>query len=133
MLDRLLGLRGRPFTRSLTVLGASFGAMAPDAWDWNWLRTHASAAQQEAAAASLTSYAQKLELDEALALFDLPADVSRESVKAAWHDAARRWHPDVACDESQRAEHQARFITYRAAYDCLQRAFDTGALPKARA
>ncbi len=129
VLDRLLKLRGKPFTRAMTVMGASLGAMAPDAWDWPRLR-RAGEKARATAERHVAEGAAALEEIEALALFGLGPDATREALTAAWHEAARVWHPDMAPDDAQRERHNMRFIAYRAAYERLRAAFEAGRLPR---
>lgn len=126
--DRLLRLRGRPFTRAMTVLGASFGAMLPDLWDWNWL-SRASDQHRRFVEAQSQRRAAQLPEREALALFNLPASAAREDLRRAWREQSLRWHPDRAPSPEARAEHHLRFVTLNAAYQRLERAFDEGRLP----
>jgi len=118
LIDSLARLRGRPFTRSMAVLGSTFGAMLPDVWDWRWLR-RATDAQRRKVQQTLERRAGEMRRSEALAILGLPRDAGQDEIKAAWRAAAARWHPDKARDEARRAEHQLRFITLRAAYDSL--------------
>ncbi len=129
LLDRLFGLRGRPFARAGTVLGASVGAILPDVWDWEWLR-RASAAQYKAVAGRVREHAARLEDDEALALLGLHAGATAEDVRRAWHAASKRWHPDLAPDGATRREHALRFVTLNAAHERLCDALESGRLPR---
>lgn len=129
LVDRLLGLKGRPFARAMTVLGGSLGAMLPDVWDWRWLRETADESQRAAAHEGIRRCAADLEEDEALALFGLDGRAARDELRSAWRQASKRWHPDLASDE-QRREHHLRFISYQCAYERLERAFDEGRLPR---
>lgn len=131
LFDGLFGLKGRPFTRFMTVVGTSFGAMLPDVWDWEWLRGSADDEEREFVSERLCSRAAKLPEAEALALFDLPASAARDDLKAAWRGVAQRWHPDKARTAEARTEHQVRFLAYKAAYDQLCAAYDAGRLPLA--
>jgi hypothetical protein len=128
-LDRLLGLRGKPFTRALTVFGGSTGALLPDVWDWSWLRSMASAADRAAVHEHISRQAGHLSVAEALALFDLPATATLAEVKSAWRTAALRWHPDRAHGTDEQAEYHLRFVTYQAAYERLVLAFESGGDP----
>src|SRR5262245_59841303 len=67
LLDRMLGLRGRPFSRAMTVLGSTLGAILPDAWDWNWLRK-AAPHEREAVAEEVQRRAANLPDADALEL-----------------------------------------------------------------
>ncbi len=127
-LDSLLRLRGRPFTRFMTVVGSSFGAMLPDVFEWSWLRS-ADADARQAVADTVQRKAADLGDVEALALFDLTSEASADDLKRAWHNAAHRWHPDRAADDAARAEHHLRFVAYQAAYERLRSAYDAGRLP----
>ena len=60
LLDGLLRLRGKPFTRFMTVVGSSLGALLPDVWDWEWLRDSADAAEQAAVAEGVQRQAARL-------------------------------------------------------------------------
>lgn len=130
VIDRLLGLRGRPFARFFTVMGSSLGALLPDVWDWRWLRSGATEAQRKTVAETVQQSAGRLDEDEALALFGLSPRASREDLRQAWRSASQRWHPDKARTESQRVEHHLRFITYQAAHERLARAYEQGRLPR---
>ena len=72
--DGLLGLKGKPFTRFMTVMGSSLGAMLPDVWDWQWLREIADGAEREIAAAAVERHAAALPEAAALALFPPTTD-----------------------------------------------------------
>ncbi len=126
--DRLLRLRGRPFTRAMTVLGASIGAILPDIWDWKWL---AKTSDEDRRVIEEQSKRRAAELPEhdALALFDLPASATRAELQRAWREQCLRWHPDRATTPEARAEHHLRFVTLQAAYGRLERAYDDGRLP----
>lgn len=127
-IDSLLRLRGRPFTRFMTVVGSSFGAMLPDVFDWSWLRSADVDAQR-----TMVDAARRRGADlgdaEALELFELGPGASVDDLKRAWHAMAHRWHPDRAPDEAARAEHHVRFVTYQAAYERLRAAYEAGRLP----
>lgn len=133
LLDGLLRLRGRPFTRAMTVLGSTMGAMVPDLWDWNWLRTSADDPERRAVDEQMRRRAAELPDDEALALFDLPANASLEELRHAWRAMSLRWHPDKAPDEGRRREYELRFVTYQSAYNRLCAAFEAGRLPRGAA
>ncbi len=126
--DKLLRLKGRPFARFMTVMGSSLGAMLPDVWDWNWLRS-ADTRQRRVVDEQVRRRAAELPEAEALELFGLTPAATRDDLKRAWREISRRYHPDKAADESQRAEFHLRFLTYRAAYDRLCRAYDESRLP----
>jgi len=128
-LDGLLRLRGRPFTRSLTVLGSTFGALLPDVWDWSWLRNQARPQERQVVAEHVRRRAADLSVEEALALFHLRPGASPAQLKQAWREVAQRWHPDKAPDDACRAEYHVRFVAYQAAYQRLCRAY--GAPPPA--
>ncbi|GEM_PF-1018341 len=130
LIDSLLGLRGRPFTRALTVLGTSFGAMLPDVWDWKWFQA-ASPQEQATARSQIRRRAAELPEADALALFGLSSSASRAELKSAWHGVCLRWHPDRAPDAAQRREYHTRFIVYQAAYARLVGAYEAGRLPVA--
>jgi len=129
LLDGVLRLRGRPFTRFLTVVGSTLGALLPDVWDWSWLRDVATPAEQELVADRARSQMEQLPEADALSLFGLSPDASATDLRRAWHDAAQRWHPDKASDEPSRVEYRVRFIVYQAAYERLRRAYEEGRLP----
>ncbi len=129
LVDGVLGLKGKPFTRFLTVMGTSLGAMLPDVWDWEWLRDAATPDERQAAAEQVERRAAGLPEADALALFELPATASREDLKHAWREVSLRWHPDKAPDAAARDEYHVRFVAYQAAYERLSRAYDEGRLP----
>lgn len=119
ILDSLLHLRGRPFSRMLTILGGSAGAMLPDAWDWQWFARQ-SAQRREAVVECVKDSGEGMSREQALALLGLTADATADEIRAAWRDAARRWHPDHA-GATERDMYRLRFIASRAAYEALQR------------
>ncbi len=120
LLDGVLRLRGRPFTRSLTVLGSTFGALLPDVWDWEWLRDRAGPRERQVVEEQVQRRAADLSLREALELFELSPQAGPDELKRAWREISQRWHPDKAPDERRRAEYHVRFLVYRAAYDRLR-------------
>lgn len=120
LVDKALGTRGRPFTRFLTVLGSTFGALLPDVWDWEWLRG-ADARQRRHVEEQVSRRAAELQESEALLLLGLRPDATSTEARERWRELARRWHPDKATEDAQRAEHQVRFIAYRQGYDALCR------------
>jgi DnaJ domain len=122
VLDRLLGFRGRPFSRALCVLGSSVGAMLPDAWDWTWLREKAGPRERERVSATLEREVDRVSLDEARSLLGLHRDASLDDLRKAWREACLTWHPDRAADERDRREFQLRFIVLKRAYDRLHAA-----------
>jgi hypothetical protein len=130
LLDGLFRLRGRPFTRAMTVLGSTFGAMVPDLWDWEWLRNRAGKDDRQAMGEHVRRRAAELPEDDALALFDLPGNATVEELRHAWRAMSLRWHPDKAPDDARRREYELRFVTYQSAYDRLCAAFDAGRLPR---
>jgi hypothetical protein len=130
LLDGLLRLRGRPFTRAMTVLGSTLGAMVPDLWDWEWLRRSAGDQERRVLDEQVRRRAAELPEDEALSLFDLPASATIEELRHAWRAMSLRWHPDKAPDEARRREYEVRFVTYQSAYNRLSEAFDAGRLPR---
>jgi len=130
LVDSLLRLKGRPFSRFLTVFGSTVGALLPDAWDWNWLRERASAAQKKVIADQVERRATELPLAEALALFHLTPTASRARLTQAWREASLRWHPDKAENAAAAAEYQVQFIALRAAYERLCQAYDENRLPQ---
>lgn len=127
-IDGLLGLKGRPFARFATVMGSSLGALLPDVWDWEWLRA-ADSQERQVLERQVAQRAAELPEADALAIFELPSTATRAELKAAWHAAAGRWHPDKARDEAARSEHHVRFVTYQGAYERLVQAYDAGRLP----
>ncbi|MBU0639965.1 MAG: J domain-containing protein [Planctomycetes bacterium] len=129
--DGLFGLKGKPFTRFMTVVGASLGAMLPDVWDWRWFRESADREQQRVVAEKVAQRARKLPEVEALELFGLGRTATRDQLKHAWRSVSQRWHPDKVPDQRQRAEYHVRFVAYQAAYELLCRAYDEGRLPSA--
>lgn len=130
LLDGAFRLRGRPFTRSLTVLGATLGALLPDAWDWNWWKSELDPQTRARVSQRIRSAAEQLSEDAALALLDLDPDASAEQLRSAWRAAALRWHPDKAPSVEQQREYQLRFMAYQAAYRRLQAAYAAGDLPR---
>lgn len=131
LVDSLLNLKGRPFTRALTVLGSTVGAILPDAWSWRWLREQATLRQRRVVEQRVTARAGMLPVEQALALFDLAPRASRRELRRAWHAFSRRWHPDRAADAAARAEHHLRFVAGQAAYERLKAAYARGELPRA--
>ena len=130
LIDSVMRLRGKPFTRFMTVMGSSLGAMLPDVWDWKWFSRVAEPRDREVVAEQVREKAAKLEYEEALTLFGLAGDATREQLKAAHRQASKRWHPDRAADDETREEYHVRFLAYQAAYEQLDRAFDAGRLPR---
>ncbi|MFH1749138.1 MAG: J domain-containing protein [Planctomycetota bacterium] len=128
LIDGLLRLKGRPFTRFLTVMGTTLGALLPDVWDWRWYRENASPRQKKVVREQVQRRAGELPLDEALALFGLQPGVTPEELRSAWHAISRRWHPDKAPDERRRSEYHVRFVAYQAAYERLRAAYESGEL-----
>lgn len=128
--DALLGLRGKPFTRFMAVMGASVGAMLPDVWDWKWLRESATPAQRDAFAEGVRRRVAALPESDALELFELAPTATRDELKRAWRDVLQRWHPDKAPSEATRPEYHLRFLAYKAAYERLAQAYDEGRLPR---
>jgi hypothetical protein len=129
IVDGLFGLKGRPFTRFMTVVGSSLGAMLPDVWDWEWLRGSATPEQREVVSERIQQRAAELPESDALALFDLSPTASRDDLKRAWRAVLQRWHPDKAHDEATRAEYHVRFLAYQSAYKQLCQAYEAGRLP----
>ncbi len=128
LLDGLFRLKGRPFTRAMTVMGSTMGALLPDAWDWSWLRS-ATTEERGVVDERLRVRADGLEIREALALFDLSPTDSAAALRTAWHDLAARSHPDGARDDDDRQERRLRFQTYQAAHTILKQAHEDGRLP----
>jgi DnaJ-domain-containing protein 1 len=127
LVDTVFRLRGKPFTRFMTVMGARLGAMAPDVWDWKWF-SRADRAVREEVTRQVQRRAAELAEAEARALLGVGARADGEAIKHAWREAARRWHPDKAADDMQRAEYRLKFIAYQAAYARLtERAQEGGA------
>lgn len=129
-LDGVLGLRGKPFTRFMTVVGASVGAMVPDVLDWKWLGEAADETDRQATDEQLRRRAVELDDDTALHLLGLAPHDSLDALKSAWRAAAQRWHPDKARTPSESVEFRSRFVTYQATYDRLRRAYESGRLPR---
>ncbi len=129
LIDGLLRLKGKPFTRFLTVFGSTIGAILPDAWDWKWYRERAGPRERKVVAEQVERRAGELARDEALALFGLSPAASRDELKRAWRETSRRWHPDRAPDERRRSEYHVRFVAYQAAYERLCTAYENGELP----
>ena len=130
VVDSLLRLKGKPFTRFMTVFGSTVGAILPDAWDWKWLRERAGPREKEVVAREVAQRAADLPLAEALALFHLSPGASREQLKHAWREVSQQWHPDKAPDDVRQAEYHLRFVVHQAAYDRLCQAYDEGRLPE---
>lgn len=128
--DGLFRLKGKPFTRAMTVMGASVGAMLPDVWDWKWFRS-ADEGQQKVVSEQVERRAAELSLEAALELFGLTRGASREDLKQTWRSVSQRCHPDKASSDTERAEFHLRFVTYNAAHERLCQAFDAGELPGA--
>jgi hypothetical protein len=129
VLDSLFRLRGRPFTRAMSVMGSSLGAMLPDVWDWKWLRSSADKEDRKVVADQVKRRAAQLSEAEALSWFGLAPTASHEQLKHAWRIVSQRWHPDKAPDAGRRREYQIRFVAYQAAYERLCRAYEEGRLP----
>jgi hypothetical protein len=129
VVDGVFGLKGKPFTRFMTVMGSSLGALLPDVWDWQWLSEFAAPAEREVVAEQVCRRAAELPEAEALALFDLAPTATRAELKQAWRSILQRWHPDKAPDETRRPEFHVRFLAYNAAYERLCRAYEDGRLP----
>lgn len=129
--DSLLHLRGRPFTRFMTVMGSRLGAMLPDVWDWQWFRTSDPAAQR-LTEKHVRKAAGILPEDDALALFGLSRAAGVDDLKRSWRSMSQRWHPDKAPDAAARSEYHLRFVTYQAAYERLCEAYREGRLPMRR-
>ena len=127
--DGVFGLKGKPFTRFMTVVGSSFGAMLPDVWDWDWLRQSAKS-ERKVVVEQVRRRARKLPEADALELFGLPESATHDQLKEAWRTVSQRWHPDKAPEEEHRAEYHVRFLAYRAAYERLVQAYDAGRLPR---
>jgi hypothetical protein len=128
--DGVLGLKGKPFGRFMTVVGSSLGALLPDVWDWQWLRESAAPAEREVVAEQVRRRAAELPETDALALFALSGSAGREELKRVWREVLQRWHPDKAPDEAARAEYHVRFLAYKTAYERLCHAYDEGRLPR---
>ena len=130
VLDGIFKLRGKPFTRAFTVLGSTFGAILPDAWDWNWLQQHADEEQRRVIDEQVRKCVNNLPEQEALDLFDLPASAPLEELRHAWRALSLRWHPDKAPDAARRREYELRFVAYKSAYELLVSAYEQGHLPR---
>ncbi|QOJ13940.1 MAG: DnaJ domain-containing protein [Planctomycetia bacterium] len=128
LLDRLFGLRGRPFARFGTVVGATLGAVLPDAWDWQWFRS-AGQDEQRAVSDAVQRRAADLPEVEALELLGLTASATRDDLRIAWRRAAAEWHPDGAANDADRTERHLRFVALQAAHERLRAAYDAGRLP----
>jgi len=130
--DGVLGLKRKPFTRFLTVVGSSLGALLPDAWDWQWLRQSATEDDRQVISDQLRRRAAELPEADALALFNLTTAASRDELKHAWRQVLQRWHPDKAPDQLRRSEYHLRFLAYKVAYERLCAAYEAGQLPLGR-
>lgn len=130
LLDRAFKLRGRPFTRSLTVLGLKFGALLPDVWDWRVYHEKLNPKVRRFFEKKAQQQAEQLPEADALALFELSAHSSRDELKATWRRLSKRWHPDHAPNPAEVDAYRLRFITYRAAYERLEQAYAAGRLPR---
>jgi hypothetical protein len=130
--DGVFNLKGKPFTRFMTVVGSSFGAMLPDVWDWKWLRDSASESDRKVVAQRVRKRARELPEADALELFGLDGTATRDDLKAAWRRTSLRWHPDKAPDDRRRVEYHVRFLAFRAAHERLSRAYEEGRLPVRR-
>lgn len=128
-LDRLFGFKGKPFQRSLGVLGTTLGAMVPDVWDATWLRQRADDADRQTVTEQVQHGAAELDLKAAAELLELDDINDREALRDAWRVQAKRWHPDVAPQE-RGEEHRLRFVACQAAYERISRAFENGELPR---
>ena len=128
-IDSLFHLRGRPFTRALTVMGATAGAILPDAWDIRWFRK-ADRATRDETTRRVQAAAGALPEADALELFGLDATADRDELKRAWRAVSKRWHPDLAPDGEARGEYHLRFVAYQAAYELLRTAYDENRLPR---
>ena len=126
--DSLFHLKGRPFTRFMTTMGGSVGAMLPDVWDWNWFQA-AGAAVRRLTEKKVRRAAAELPEADALTLFGLTPASSAEDLKTAWREVSKRWHPDKAPNDEARGEYQLRFVAYGAAHERLCDAFEAGRLP----
>ena len=131
LLDGLFRFRGKPFTRAFTVLGSTLGAILPDAWDWKWLRSDADVEQRREIDEQVRKRAGELPVQDALDLFDLPANAPVDELRHAWRALSLRWHPDKAPDAARRREYEVRFVAYKTAYELLLRAYEEGRLPRA--
>ena len=58
---------------------------------------------------------------EHLAVLDLPLDASlqRAQLKAAFHKAAMRWHPDMHVGDTHKAAAEVKFKQVKEAYESL--------------
>jgi hypothetical protein len=129
LVDGVFGLKGKPFTRFMTVLGTSLGALLPDVWDWEWLQADAAPEERAVVDATVTQRAAELPESDALALFGLSPTADQDALKHAWRAVLQRWHPDKAPDEARRPEFHVRFLAYKAAYERLCTAYEAGRLP----
>ncbi|MCG3125853.1 MAG: hypothetical protein CHACPFDD_00680 [Phycisphaerae bacterium] len=126
--DGLLGLRGKPFTRFMTIMGSTLGAVLPDVWDWRWFR-RADASQRRAVEEHVRGRVDQGELDEALALLGLDRRANADALRSAWRGLSQRWHPDKAPDDASRDEYRLRFVALQAAHDRVGAALERGELP----
>lgn len=127
--DGLLRLRGKPFTRFMTIMGSTFGAVLPDVWDWRWFR-QADATQRRAVEQHVRGRVDQGDLDQALALLGLDGRTDADALRSAWHAVSQRWHPDKAPDDAWRDEYRLRFVACQAAYERIGAALERGELPR---
>lgn len=129
--DRLFKLPGRPFSRSLGVLGATVGATLPDAWK-TIIDAHRAlgSAARKLIEKHVLAATDRLPEERTLRLFGLTPRATREELHQAWRRVAAAWHPDRAPDEAERVRYHYRFVAYQAAYDRLKLAYDKGRLPR---
>jgi hypothetical protein len=128
LLDSALGLRGRPFARGLTILGATGGALLPDAWTRRPRSERGKDVERVGPPPRVRLQRDAWER-EALALFGLLPTATREQLRSAWHRVSLQWHPDRAASAAARMEHHVRFLLYRATYERLVQAYEGGRLP----
>lgn len=120
-LDRLFGFRGRPFQRSLGSLGATLGAVVPDAWDRTWMRDTADADDRKQVEQGVKRGAAALDLVQAAELLEIDVNCTPDELQDAWRMQAKRWHPDLA-PAGRADEYRLRFIACQAAYERLRAA-----------
>jgi hypothetical protein len=119
-LDSLLKLRGKPFQRSMTVLGARLGALLPDVWDWRWFREEASPETRRAVKEAVAREARYGSVEEACGLLGVRWPPSEEVLQEAWRRVAYECHPDRARSAEERHERELRFVACQAAYEAIK-------------
>jgi hypothetical protein len=127
--DSLFHLKGRPFSRFMTTMGVSVGAMLPDVWDWKWFRAAGKAVRRLTEKRVKQAVAALPEAD-ALELFGLTASATEDDLKIAWREISKRWHPDKASGDESRSEYHLRFVAYQSAHERLRAAYESQRLPR---